>query len=120
MDIKKIAILGAGNGGFMCAADFASQGYEVRLFAAHKGKLDGVKKNGVIEVLDIDSKPTGVKGKISLASEDIAAVIKGADVVINPVPFFCDRKICKTGSGLSGRRSGRYFIRKGWSFTYLG
>jgi len=22
MDIKKIAILGAGNGGFMCAADF--------------------------------------------------------------------------------------------------
>jgi len=79
----------------VCGRFFASQGYEVRLFAAHKGKLDGVKKNGVIEVLDIDSKPTGVKGKISLASEDIAAVIKGADVVINPVPFFVTEKYAK-------------------------
>jgi len=95
VEIKKIAVLGAGNGGFMCAADFAHQGYEVRLFDALKGKLNGLKEKGSIEVLDIDSKPTGMFGEIALASEDITAVLKGADVVINPVPYFVSETYAK-------------------------
>ena len=66
--IKKIAILGAGNGGFMSAADFGYQGYEVSIFSSTPGKLDGVKKHGGIQVLDIDSKPTDMFGKVSLAT----------------------------------------------------
>lgn len=95
VEIKKIAVLGAGNGGFMCAADFADQGFEVRLFDALEGKLNGVMEKGTIEVLNIDSKSSGMIGKIALASEDIAAVIKDADVIINPVPYFVTETYAK-------------------------
>lgn len=88
MEIKKIAILGAGSGGFMSAADFGNQGYEVSLFSSNPDKLKGVKERGGIEVLDIDMKPTGVFGKVALASSDIAEVIKGAQVILAPVPYF--------------------------------
>ena len=57
-EIKKIAVLGAGNGGFMSAADMsANLGYEVAIFDAVPGKLDGLMQDGKIEVMDIDSKP---------------------------------------------------------------
>jgi len=87
-EIKKVAVLGAGNGGFMSAADMsANLGYEVAIFGLRPGRLDGVKRTGTIEVLDIDSKSTGVFGKIALASENIAEVIKGAQVILVPVPY---------------------------------
>lgn len=95
VEIKKIAVLGAGNGGFMSAADLASQGFEVRLYDAMKGKLDGVNDTKEIEVCDIESKPTGVVGKIAFASEDISEVIKGADVIVNPVPYFVTETYAK-------------------------
>jgi len=86
LKITKIAVLGAGNGGYMSAADMsANLGYEVSIFS--RNRLEGLKKNPEIEILDIDSKPSGVVGKIALASENIADVIKGAQVVLNPVPY---------------------------------
>lgn len=91
-EIRKVAVLGSGNGGFMCAADLGSQGYEVALFSSSSGKLDGVKKNGGIEVLDIDSKPTGAFGKVALPTENIEEAIKGAQVILNPVPYFVTEK----------------------------
>ena len=96
MQIKKIAILGAGNGGYMSAADMAANlGFEVAIFDAMPGKLDGLKKKPEIEILDIDSKPTGVVGKITLASDDIASVIKGAQVILNPVPYLATETYAK-------------------------
>ena len=95
-EIKKVAVLGAGNGGFMSAADMSAHlGYEVAIFDAIPGKLEGVKKTGTIEVMDIDSKPTGVVGKIALASDDIGEVIKGAQVVLNPVPYLATETYAK-------------------------
>lgn len=88
MDIKRIAILGAGNGGFMSAADLSSMGYEVTLYDSVPGKLEGVKRTGGIEVCDIDSKPTGQFGKVALAADDVADAVRGAQVILNPVPFF--------------------------------
>ncbi|MEL7608052.1 MAG: NAD/NADP octopine/nopaline dehydrogenase family protein [Bacillota bacterium] len=88
MKIKRIAVLGAGNGGFMSAADMAGMGYEVALYDSVPGKLEGVKRTGGVEVLDIDSKPTGEFGKVALAADDIADAVRGADVILNPVPFF--------------------------------
>ena len=90
--IRKIAILGAGNGGFMCAADMASQGYETALFSMIPEELIGVREKGGIEVLDIDSKPTGVFGKVACATDDIAEALRGAQVVLVPIPYF----ICET------------------------
>lgn len=88
MSIKRIAVLGAGNGGFMSAVDMAGMGYEVTLYDTQPGRLDGVKSTGGIELLDIDSVPTGVFGKVALAADDIRDAIKGADIILNPVPFF--------------------------------
>jgi opine dehydrogenase len=86
-EIKKIAILGAGNGGFMAAADMGSRGYDAVLYSRNPKKIKGVKEKGGIEVLDIDSKPTGTFGKLR-ATSDIADAVKGAQVILNPVPYF--------------------------------
>jgi opine dehydrogenase len=86
--IKKIAVLGAGNGGFMCAADMGAMGYEVALFSRDMDRVRGVKEKGLIEVLDIDSKPTGMCGKVALVTSDIAEAVKDAQVILNPIPYF--------------------------------
>ncbi len=87
-DIKRVAVLGAGSGGFMCAADMGSLGYEVALFSRDMARVKGVKEKGSIEVLDIDSKPTGMAGKIALVTSDIKEAVKGAQVILNPIPYF--------------------------------
>jgi opine dehydrogenase len=86
-EIKKIAVLGAGNGGFMAAADMGSQGYEAFLYSRNPEKINGVRQKGGIEVLDIDSRPTGTFGKVT-ATSDIEEAVKGAQVILNPVPYF--------------------------------
>jgi opine dehydrogenase len=87
-DIRKVAVLGAGNGGFMAAADMALSGYQVALFSRNVEKIEGVKDKGGIEVLDIDGKPTGRFGKVTTVTDDIAEAVRGAQVILNPVPFF--------------------------------
>ena len=86
--IRKIAVLGAGSGGLMCAADMGAQGYEVALFSRQEDKLTEVRAKGGIDVLDIQSRPTGVFGRVALATSDIATALKGAQLVLNPVPYF--------------------------------
>ncbi len=86
--IRKVAVLGAGSGGFMCAADLGSMGFEVALFSREASRVKGVKEKGEIEVLDIDSKPTGLRGKVSLVTSDIREAVKGAQVILNPIPYF--------------------------------
>ena len=86
--IRKVAVLGAGSGGLMCAADMGSQGYEVALFSREEDKLTEVRAKGGIDVLDIDSRPTGIFGKVALVTCDIRAALEGAQVILNPVPYF--------------------------------
>jgi len=88
MSKGKIAVLGAGNGGFMSAADFGVMGYEVALFSRKIERVAGVKAKGGIEILDIDSNPTGDFGKVACATDDIAEAVKGAKVIVNPIPYF--------------------------------
>ncbi len=88
MEIRKIAVLGAGNGGFMSAADFALQGYQIALYSRNKDRIIGVRERGGIEILDIDSKPTGEFAPIACATTDIAEAITDAQIILNPVPIF--------------------------------
>ena len=88
MSKGKVAVLGAGSGGFMSAADFGLMGYEVALFSRNIDKVAGVKAKGGIEILDIDSNPTGEFGKVACATDDIAEAVRGADVIVNPIPYF--------------------------------
>ena len=47
-----------------------------------------MKERGEIEVLDIDSKPTGVRGRVALVTSDIREAVRGAQVILNPIPYF--------------------------------
>jgi opine dehydrogenase len=109
--IRKVAVLGAGNGGFMAAADMALSGYEVALFSRNPENIQGVKKQGGIEVLDIDSKPTGRFGRITVATDDIAEALLGAQVILNPVPFF----VCEEYARLAAPH-----LEEGQVVLYLG
>jgi opine dehydrogenase len=110
-DIRKVAVLGAGNGGFMAAADMALSGYQVALFSRNPEKIGGVKKRGGIEVLDIDSKPTGQFGKVAVVTDDMAEAVRGAQVILNPVPYF----VCEEYARLAAPH-----LEEGQVVLYLG
>jgi len=118
-EIRKIAVLGAGSGGFMSAADFAGMGYEVALFSRNPEKLEGVAEKGGIEILDIDSKPTGKFGKVALVTSDIAEAVRGADVIVNPIPYFvCEEYARMTAPHLEEGQIVLYLGKGGASLTW--
>jgi len=84
--VERIAVLGAGNGGFAFSGHLALKGFEVRLYEDPKfGKnIEEVKDKGGIEV----SGAIKGFGKVALASTDIASVLAGAKVVMIVVPAF--------------------------------
>lgn len=87
MEIKKIAVVGAGSGGRMAAADMGKLGFEVALFSRRDERIAGIREKGGIEILDIDSKPTDFFS-VDCATSDIVEAVKGAQVILNPVPYF--------------------------------
>jgi len=86
MMMKKIAILGAGNGGFAFSGHLALKGFEVRLYEdpSFEKNIEEVKNKGGIEV----SGTINGFGKVALASTDIASVLAGVKVVMIVVPAF--------------------------------
>ncbi len=118
-EIRKVAVLGAGNGGFMAAADMALAGREVALFSRNMERIRGVKEKGGIEVLDIDSRPTGQLGRIACVTDDIAEALSGAQVVLNPVPFFvCQEYARLAASHLEEDQVVLYLGKGGASLTW--
>jgi opine dehydrogenase len=117
--VKKIAVLGAGSGGLMCAADLGAQGYEVALFSRQADKLTELRAKGGVDVLDIQSRPTGLFGKVALATSDMAEALKGAQVVLNPVPYFvCEEYARLAGPHLDEEAVVLYLGKGGASLTW--
>ena len=84
--ISKVAILGAGNGGYTFSGHLALKGIEVSLFdfPSFKNNIDEIKKRGGVEL-------TGAIegfGKISNATTEIKDVIAGSPIVFVAVPAF--------------------------------
>ena len=89
---KKIAVIGAGNGGQALAAYFAmNKQYEVRLFDYFADPVDAVQKQGYIE---LEGAVTG-KGYIALASTDMGKVMTDADLIMVVNPAIYHNKIAK-------------------------
>ncbi len=109
--IRKVAVLGAGSGGFMCAADFGNMGFEVALFSREADRVKGVKAKGSIEVVDIESKPMDMKGTVALVTSDIAEAVRGAQVIVNPIPYFA----CEEYARLVAP-----YLEEGQTVIYLG
>jgi opine dehydrogenase len=73
--------------------------------------VDGVQAKGGIEVLDIDSNPTGVFGKVACATDNIVEAVRGAQVIINPIPYF----VCEEYARLVAP-----YLEEGQVVIYLG
>jgi opine dehydrogenase len=83
MSIRKIAVLGAGNGGVAAAADLALRGYEVRLFSRSAATLAPIVERGGIEIVE--------EGRLSfarpaLATAHLEEAVSGADLVMVAAP----------------------------------
>ncbi len=83
MGIRKIAVLGAGNGGCAAAADLTLRGYEVRLFSRSDATLLPIIKHGGITLVE------GGEEKFAAPyfhSPHIVPVIDRADLIIVAAP----------------------------------
>jgi len=92
MAIKKVAVLGAGNGGCAAAADLTLRGYEVRLFSRSESTLMPIAKRGGIELVEDGAEKFAAP---FLVSPDLPPVVNGADLIIIAAPAVAHEYLAK-------------------------
>lgn len=107
----KIAVLGSGSGGFMCAADLSLRGHEVRFYSRTGERFKPVIEKGGIKLIGKEDELPGKFAKISLLTTDIKEAISGADLILNPLPFFGVQTYAKLVAP---------YIEDGQTLVYLG
>jgi opine dehydrogenase len=92
MAIRKIAVLGAGNGGCAAAADLTLRGFEVRLFARSESTIAKLAKLGEIELVE-----GGVSKKAApfFMSPHLPPVVQGVDLIVVATPAVGHEYIAK-------------------------
>jgi opine dehydrogenase len=92
MSIKKIAVLGAGNGGCAAAADLTLRGYEVRLFSRSESTLMPIAKRGGIDLVENGAEKFAAP---FFVSPDLPPVVNGADLIIIAAPAVAHQYLAK-------------------------
>ena len=92
IEMKNIAVIGAGNGGQAMAAYFAMAGHRVRIFDFFEKPIEEISRKGEIE---LEGAITG-KGNIELASSNMEEVVSGSDLIMIVNPSIYHQKIAKT------------------------
>src|SRR5512144_1889078 len=92
MAIKKVAVLGAGNGGCAAAADLTLRGYEVRLFSRSESTLMPIAKRGGIEIVE-----NGIEKFAApfFVSPHLPPVVNGVDLIIIVAPSVAHEYLAK-------------------------
>src|SRR5258706_7179153 len=88
----KIAVLGGGHGCYAAVADLSESGHEVRLGRRGAAALPPVAGRGAV-VLKAADGPRGVR--IALATADIAAALKEAQLIVVPSPAVAQADIAR-------------------------
>lgn len=85
MQPMEVAVVGGGNGAYAMAADFALAGHRVRMWPGSAEKHAALYREGRILLEGLG--PTG-EARLERVSEDIAAVVSGAEVILctDPAP----------------------------------
>jgi opine dehydrogenase len=79
----RVAVLGGGHGCYAAAADLAERGHEVRLWRRDAAALAPVLASGAIRLKDAK----GARAvRLALATTDLGAAMKGAELVLAPLP----------------------------------
>jgi len=96
MAIRKIAILGAGNGGCAAAADLTLRGYEVRLFSRSESTIAKLAKRGEIELVE-----AGVKKSAApyFMSPHLPPVVQGVDLIVVAAPSVAHEYLARSLAG---------------------
>jgi opine dehydrogenase len=94
MAIRKIAILGAGNGGLTAAADLTRRGFEVRLFELPRfaQNLEPIRRKGGIL---LKTKEGEQFVKPYAVTSDIAQAMAGTDIVMLTIPALAVEEFAK-------------------------
>lgn len=89
----KIAVLGGGNGSFAAAADFTLAGHEVALVRRDQAEIDAhLADGGAITRIDGKGRQTA---KIASITADIAAAVRGAELILCPTPAFAQNDLAR-------------------------
>jgi opine dehydrogenase len=83
MAIRKIAVLGAGNGGCAAAADLTLRGFEVRLFSRSESTIVKLAKLGEIELVEAGQSQ---KAAPHFMSPHLPPVVQGVDLIVIATP----------------------------------
>lgn len=96
MAIRKIAVLGAGNGGCAAAADLTLRGYEVRLFSRSESTIAKLAKRGEIELIE-----AGVKKSAApyFMSPHLPPVVQGVDLIVVAAPSVAHEYLARSLAG---------------------
>ena len=96
MSIRKIAVLGAGNGGCAAAADLTLRGFEVRLFSRSEATLKPIVKRGGIELIENGSAKFVTP---YLTSPHLSRIVSGVDLIIVAAPSIAHEYLAKSLAG---------------------
>ncbi len=92
MSIRKIAVLGAGNGGCAAAADLTLRGCEVRLYSRSESTLLPIAKRGGIELVEDGAEKFAAP---FFASPHLPPVVNGAHLIIIAAPSVAHEYLAK-------------------------
>ena len=90
--IARFAVIGAGNGGLATAADLILRGFPVTaLYDRYDAQLRAVREHGAIEAIG------AIRGKapVRLATTDMQAATRAADVLLITVPAFAHEWVAR-------------------------
>ena len=87
----KIAVLGGGNGSFAAAGDFALQGHDVRLWRRDAPSVAEHRAAGSHVLLKDSNGRHEVR--LALVTTEIAEAVRGAELVLCPVPAFAQHDV---------------------------
>jgi len=95
--MRRVAVLGRGNGAFAMAADLSYQGFVVTLWSKPFDELKKIQKTRTINV----SGPL-IQGEVRIhkITENIEEAVRGADLICAPVPAFTQTSIAEDLSGV--------------------
>lgn len=89
----EVAVLGGGHGSYAAAADLSARGHAVRLWRRDEATLAPVLESGRIVLRDHHGAR---EVKIAMPTPSLTEVIKGADVIVIPLPATTHESLAET------------------------
>ena len=88
----RIAVLGGGHGCHAAAADLSEQGHEVRFWRRNAAAIAATGARGTIRLRDAGGDRDV---RIALATPEIGAAVRGAELLLVPSPAFAQESIAR-------------------------